>query len=222
MIFYFCAKFQSLYWLEVSQEQPFLEVHDWRVLMIPYQLLRGWGHPWHHGSSWWGFLMRSSEDWVILYIMDHNDMWFFTCLPNFSSPAWLEVCEELLILEAHTWRTLNIPDWSVGWWGHLWHLNLAEIMMCVTFVTKMWHTHKHACMHTCMHTHTQAHMHTHTRTHTPPPHTYTHTHPHTHAHMHACTHTGTHTLMHARTSEFGWDNDVCNICYKNVTFVTKM
>ena len=35
-----------------KQEQLFLEVHTWRMLMVPDWGLGGWGHPWHHGSSW--------------------------------------------------------------------------------------------------------------------------------------------------------------------------
>jgi hypothetical protein len=54
---------------------------------------------------------------------DHDhDMWFLTCVPNFSSLAWLEVCQEPPVLEVHTWRTLSVPDWILREWDHSWHL----------------------------------------------------------------------------------------------------
>ena len=59
----------------------------------------------------------SGEDGVILD-MDSQYIGFLTCVPNFSSPAWIEVCQEppSVILG----RTLKVPDWSLGGWGHLW------------------------------------------------------------------------------------------------------
>ena len=42
----------SLAWLEVCQGHPVLDVHTWRTLMVPDQVLGEQGHPWHHESSW--------------------------------------------------------------------------------------------------------------------------------------------------------------------------
>ena len=74
------------------------------------------------GGCWW-FLTFYLGDEVILDILGNHNVWFFTCVPIFSSLAWLEVCQEPPILEVHTstWRMLNVPDWSLGGWGHLWH-----------------------------------------------------------------------------------------------------
>ena len=78
--------FSSLAWLEVCQEPPVLKV-----------ILEGCG---------W-FPNRYLEDGVILNIMDSHDMRFLTCVPNFSSLAWIEMCQELPILEVilggHWW-----------------------------------------------------------------------------------------------------------------------
>ena len=39
--------------------------------------------------------------------MDHHDIWFLTCVPNLSSLAWIEVCQEppvlTVILGGHWW-----------------------------------------------------------------------------------------------------------------------
>ena len=84
-----CAKYplSSQAWLEVCQEPPNPEVLLW--------------------EHWW-FLTGVLEDWVILYIMDHHYMWFLTCVPNFNSLEWLEVCQGPPILEVYTWRTLMV------------------------------------------------------------------------------------------------------------------
>ena len=47
------------------------------------------------------------EDGDILDTINHHDMWLFTCMPFFSSSAWLEVYQEL--------------DWGLRGLGHLWH-----------------------------------------------------------------------------------------------------
>ena len=49
MWLYLCAKFSSLGWWEMCQEPPILEVHTWRMLMVPDLGLGGQGHSWHHG-----------------------------------------------------------------------------------------------------------------------------------------------------------------------------
>ena len=55
-------------------------------------------------------------------IIDHHDMWFLTCVPNFSSLACLEVPQEPPRPRSHTWRTLKVPDWRLGKWGHSWRV----------------------------------------------------------------------------------------------------
>ena len=57
----------------IVKDSPILEVHTWRTLMVPDQILRGWCHPWRYGLSW--------------YVN-------FTCVPTFSSSPWVEVCQE--------------------------------------------------------------------------------------------------------------------------------
>ena len=91
--------FSYLLSLEVCQELPVLEV-----------ILRG-------RSS---FLTGYLEDEVILDIVDLHDIWFLTCVPNFSSLAWLEVPQEPPRPRSHTWRTLKVPDWRLEGWGHPW------------------------------------------------------------------------------------------------------
>ena len=70
------------------------------------------------GGCWW-FLTRYLEDGVIIDLMDCYDMWFLTCVPNFSSLAWIEVSQDPPVLKVHTWRKLKVPDWSLGGLGHL-------------------------------------------------------------------------------------------------------
>ena len=74
--------------------------------------------PTHKG---WRFLTGDLKDWVIIEIRDLHDMWFLTCVPNFSSLACLEVPQEPARPRSHTWRTLKVPDWRLGGWGHPWH-----------------------------------------------------------------------------------------------------
>ena len=58
------------------------------------------------------------EDGVILYIMNLYYMWLLTCVPNFRTLAWL--CQESPVLKVHAQRTLMVPDWRLGGWGHPW------------------------------------------------------------------------------------------------------
>ena len=81
--------FSSLAWKELSQEPPVLEV-----------ILGGR----------WRFLTGYLEDGVILDIMDCHVIWFLTCVPNFSSLAWIEVCQEppiLKVILGGRWRFLT-------------------------------------------------------------------------------------------------------------------
>jgi len=58
--------------------------------------------------------------------MDFKDRGsWHTCVPNFSSLVWIEVCQEPLVLKVHTWRTLRVPDWILGELDHSWHHGLS-------------------------------------------------------------------------------------------------
>ncbi len=59
------------------------------------QVLGGWGHP-YHGL---------------------HDVCFITCVPNLSSLACLEGCQEPPVLEVHTWRMFMVPYQVLGGWG---------------------------------------------------------------------------------------------------------
>ena len=65
---------------------PVLEIHYWRMVIVPDPVLGGW---------------------VILEILDCR---YIGRVPNFSSQPWLEVCREPPVLEVHTWRTFIFPD----------------------------------------------------------------------------------------------------------------
>ena len=85
----YVLKFSSLAWLEEFQEPPIFEV------------ILGWH---------WRFLTGVLEDRVILDIMDHHYIWFLTCVPNFSSLAWLEEFQEppiLKVILGGCWRFLT-------------------------------------------------------------------------------------------------------------------
>ena len=49
--------------------------------------------------------------------MDRHDIWFFTCVPNFSNRCMTRTPRP----RSHTWRTLMVPDWLFGGEGHSWH-----------------------------------------------------------------------------------------------------
>jgi len=82
VIFDLCAKFQLSSMNRSVSRTPILEV-----------ILGGR----------WRFLIGYLEDQVILDIMDRHDMWFLICVPNFSSLAWIEVCQEPPFLEVILW-----------------------------------------------------------------------------------------------------------------------
>jgi len=95
-----CAKFKlsSMIWSMSKTCHPWS--HTWRILKVPDWSLGGWGHPWHHGSSWY----------VILE---------FCVKFQLSSMIWS--VSRTFHPWSHTWRTLKVPDWSLGGWGHPWH-----------------------------------------------------------------------------------------------------
>ena len=103
--------------------------HTWRMLKFPEWSLRGWGHPWHHGSSlylifylwakfqlssilWghWRFLMKSLRMRSSLTLWIIITFGKFSCVPNFTSLAWLEGYQEPPSPCSHTWRSLMVPD----------------------------------------------------------------------------------------------------------------
>ena len=143
VILHLCAKFQLSSMIICVSRTPCPRCHTWRTFMVPYCSLGCWSHHRHQESSWYVILylcakfklssMIISEsrtpcpwshtwmtlmvpDDVILYIIHHHDMWFFTCKPNFSSLAWLKMCQEPPILEVILgghWRFLTgiLEDW---------------------------------------------------------------------------------------------------------------
>ena len=116
MSFLTCVlNFHSLAWLAVCQEPPSSK----SIL----------------GGCWW-FLSGYLENWVILDIIDCHDMWFLTCVPKFSSLAWIEVCQEPPRPRSHSWRTLMVPHWILGGWDHSWHHWLSwyvNLDLCAKF-----------------------------------------------------------------------------------------
>ena len=134
-----CAKSQlsSMYRSVSRTLRPWS--HTWRTLKVPDWILGGWGHSWYHGSSWYGMLVLCAkfqrvsrmplslksylknldgswmdtwrmESFLTSWIVMICDSW----LPNLSSVAWLEGCQEPPILEVHIWRMLMVPDWRLG------------------------------------------------------------------------------------------------------------
>ena len=73
--------------------------HTWRTLTVPDCSIEGSGHPGHHKPPLY----------VILYL--HAKVHVSSMIKSVSrTPShW-----------SHTWRTLNVPDWSLGGWGHPW------------------------------------------------------------------------------------------------------
>ena len=68
-----------------------------------------------------GSWLNNWEGGVILDIVDGHNMCFLTCVPNFSSLAWLEVPQEPPRPRSDTWRKLMVPEWRLGGWGHPWN-----------------------------------------------------------------------------------------------------
>ena len=69
------------------------------------------------GWCWW-FLIRYVVDRIILDVTDNHIMWFLTCVPNFSSLAWIEVGQEplsFMSILGGCWRFLmsNLADWLI-------------------------------------------------------------------------------------------------------------
>ena len=125
VILYLHAEFQLFIMFRSVSGTPSPWSHIWRTLKVPDWSLGRWGHPWYHGSSLlesyledvegsWRFLTWVFKDGVILDIMDHHYMWLFTCVQNFSFLAWLEVYQELSVLEVilggHWWFLTGVLE----------------------------------------------------------------------------------------------------------------
>ena len=48
-----CAKFTLPSMNRSASRTPRPRSHTWRIWMVPNWILGGWGHSWHHGSSWY-------------------------------------------------------------------------------------------------------------------------------------------------------------------------
>ena len=94
--------FSSFFLLEVSfmvKLRSCPRSHTWRTLKVPDWIPGGWGHSWHHGSSWYVNLDLFAK----FQLSSMNRSVSRTPRP-----------------QSHTWRTLMVPDWRLGGWGHPW------------------------------------------------------------------------------------------------------
>ena len=151
MWFFNCVQnFSSLVWIEVCQEPQFFKVHSWWTLMVPDWSLGGWGHPWHHGLSWYMILDSCAKfqlssmirivsrtphpqshtwrvpDWVLGgwgHPWHHGSSWYviLDLCAKFQLSSMNQSVSRTPCPWSHTWRTLKVPDWSLGGWGHPWH-----------------------------------------------------------------------------------------------------
>ena len=106
--------FSSLECLEVPQEPPPPRSHTWRMLKVPDWSLGGWGHHGQYGSSWYVILDLCTKFQL------SSMFWSASRTPHSRS---------------HTWRTLKVPDWSLGGWDHFWH-NGSSWYVIVNLTTK--------------------------------------------------------------------------------------
>ena len=74
--------------------------HTWRALLVPDWRLWGWGHPRHHGSSWYVILALCAK----FQLSSMNRRVSRTPHP-----------------QSHAWRMMMVPDWKLGEWGHSWN-----------------------------------------------------------------------------------------------------
>ena len=83
------------------------------------------------GGCWW-FLTGYLEDGVILDLMNHHNMSFWTCVPNFRSLAWLKVYQDPPIL-----GRLYLEDVD-GYWLDTWRMGSSLtpliVMICDSWV----------------------------------------------------------------------------------------
>ena len=144
--------FSSLSWSELFQEPPVLKVNTWRMLMVSgfwFQVIEG--SSWYVildllakfqlssppslnsilGRYWW-FLTGDLEDEVILDAVNCHHIWFLICVPNYSSLAWLEVCQK----KTHPWSPyLEDIDgsWLETWqiWSSLisWNVIICDFLL---------------------------------------------------------------------------------------------
>ena len=86
--------------IRIVPRTPCHQGHTWRMLKVSDRIFRGWGHPWHHGSS-------------LHYIINF--------CAKFQPPSVVISVSRTPHPWNHTWRTWMVPDWSLGGLGHLWH-----------------------------------------------------------------------------------------------------
>ena len=99
-ILYLCAKFQLSSMIRSESRTPHPRSHTWRMVKVPQWSLGGWGHPWHHGSSWY----------VILYLC-----------AKFQLSSINRSVSRTPHPQSHTWGMFMVPNWNLGGWGHPWH-----------------------------------------------------------------------------------------------------
>ena len=97
----FCAKSQLSSMNRSVSRTPCPRSNTWRMLMVPDWILGGWGHSWHHESSWYVTL----------------DVCAKFQLSSMNISVSRTPCPQI-----HTWRTLKVPDWRLRGWGHPWHV----------------------------------------------------------------------------------------------------
>ena len=83
----------------------------------------------------WRFLTADLEDRVIQYDIDDNISPHPRQYPeSFVIISLLYVCQDWEVLYGGTSRTLRVPDWRLGWQGHLW----CNWWPCLTPRTLSW------------------------------------------------------------------------------------
>ena len=110
---YLCSKFHLPSMIRSVSRTLVLEVFNWRTLIVPDQILVGWGHLWCHGSPWY----------VILELCT-----------KFQLSSMIRSVSGTPIHEVHTWRTFegSGPDtWKTGSTLTSWILILYNSVLCV-------------------------------------------------------------------------------------------
>ena len=93
MILDLCANFQLSSMIGREPSTTILDVHTWRTLMVPEQLLEGSGHPSCHISP-------------LNVILDLG--------AKFQLTSMIRSASRTPVLDIHTWRMLKVPDQVLG------------------------------------------------------------------------------------------------------------
>ena len=72
----------------------------------------------------WEFLTGDLEDGVIFDIINHVSR----SLGRYPE-SLMKIRQDLDMAWIWTWRTLRVPDWRLGGWGHLWHNTSCQNMI---------------------------------------------------------------------------------------------